>query len=79
LTGVRGTNSGVSLASVTNAPATGIGTRTATLLGNILNASDTPEVLFYYGPTDGGQLPPIGRRESGLGRKLERSAKPLRA
>ena len=54
LSGVRGTNTGVLLATVANVPATGIGTRTATLLGNILNASDTPEVVIYYGPTDGG-------------------------
>jgi hypothetical protein len=57
LSGVRvgDTNSPYSLATVTNLPPLGIGARTATLQGSVLaTGGDTPEVLFYYGTTDGG-------------------------
>ena len=41
--------------TVALSPAQAVGTRTATLLGNILSTGgDTPEVLFYYGTSDGG-------------------------
>ncbi len=56
LSGVLGnqTNGPFTVATVTNAPATGIGTRTATLMGNIVSTGgDAPETLIYYGPTDG--------------------------
>lgn len=60
VSGVAGaqTNGPVALATVANSPATGIGTRAATLSGNVLSTGgDVPEVLIYYGPTDGGTNP----------------------
>lgn len=55
LSGVRGaqTNGPFSLAIVSNTPAIGIGTRSATLMGNVVSTGgDAPEVLIYYGPAD---------------------------
>ena len=57
LSGVRGaqTNGPFALATVTNLPAVGIASRAATLMGNVVSTGgEAPEVLIYYGPTDGG-------------------------
>ena len=49
------TNGPFALPTIANAAAAAIGARTATALGNVLSTGgDTPEVLLYYGPTDGG-------------------------
>lgn len=48
-------NGPFAVASVTNAPAQAIAARSATLLGNVVaTGGDTPEVLIYYGPANGG-------------------------
>jgi hypothetical protein len=60
LSGVAGAQTGGSIvpATVNNSPATGIGTRTATVQGAIsATGGDVPEVLIYYGPADGGSNP----------------------
>lgn len=51
-----GQNSGsFTVASVANAPATSIQTRAATVDGTVLSTGgDTPELVVYYGPSDGG-------------------------
>ncbi|HWY30909.1 MAG TPA: hypothetical protein VNX46_09155, partial [Candidatus Acidoferrum sp.] len=57
LSGIRGaqTNGPFNLAAVTNTPAGSIQTRAATLDGTVLSTGgDTPEVVIYYGPADGG-------------------------
>ena len=57
LSGIRGgqTNGPFAIATVTNAPAISIQTRAATLGGSVLSTGgDTPEVVIYYGPADGG-------------------------
>lgn len=49
------TGGGSAVASVANAPATSIQTRAATVGGTVLSTGgDTPELVIYYGPTDGG-------------------------
>jgi hypothetical protein len=49
------TGAGFTPASVANAPATSIQTRAATVGGTVLSTGgDTPELIIYYGPTDGG-------------------------
>lgn len=43
------------VASVANAPATSVQTRAATVGGAVLSTGgDTPELVVYYGPSDGG-------------------------
>jgi hypothetical protein len=45
----------VTVATVTNAPATSIQTRAATVGGGVASTGgDIPESVIYYGPTDGG-------------------------
>jgi hypothetical protein len=70
LSGVAGNQVGgpFSLATVANSAATGVGTRTATLQGNVLaTGGDVPEVLIYYGPTDGGSNPAAWAQKVWLG------------
>jgi len=57
VSGVRGaqTNGPFTLASVTNAPAGEIETRSAVLGGTVLSTGgDAPELILYYGTADGG-------------------------
>ena len=57
LSGIRGGQTGgpFDIATVTNAPASSVQTRAATLGGTLLSTGgDTPEVMIYYGPADGG-------------------------
>jgi len=65
------TNGLYTLASITNAPATGIGTRTATLQGGVATTGgDEPEVLIYYGPSNGGTNPAAWSQRIWLGGQL---------
>jgi hypothetical protein len=49
------TNGPFAAPAVATTAATGVGTRTATILGNVISTGgDTPEVLVYYGTVDGG-------------------------
>ena len=49
------TQGNFSVASVTNAPAVSVLARAATVGGTVLNTGgDTPELVLYYGPADGG-------------------------
>ncbi|GEM_PF-5579508 len=57
LSGIRGgvTNGPVTPPTVANAAPVGIQTRAATLTGTVLSTGgNSPEILIYYGPTDGG-------------------------
>jgi hypothetical protein len=49
------TNGAFTVAAVTNVPATSVQTRAATIGGNVISTGgDLPEVVIYYGSTDGG-------------------------
>lgn len=70
VSGTLGNQTGgpVSLAAVANAPAAAVGVRSATVLGNVVSTGgDTPEVLIYYGQTDGGNNPAAWAQHSWLG------------
>ena len=57
LSGIRGnqTNGPFAMAVMTNTPAGAVQTRAATLGGTVLSTGgDAPEVVIYYGPSNGG-------------------------
>jgi hypothetical protein len=69
LSGMRGDQTGTyNVATVTNTPAVGVQVRAATLTGSVLaTGGDAPEVLIYYGPSDGGTNPALWGQRVNLG------------
>jgi hypothetical protein len=69
---------GQTLAQITNLPAASIAATTATLNGLVLSTgTNTPNVSFYYGTTDGGTNPsawaaslPLGAQSGGLSKTV---------
>jgi hypothetical protein len=80
ISGVRvgQTNGGFALATVTNLPAAGVGSRSATLGGTVLGTGgDTPEVFIYYGTSDGGTNPVNWGQRVFLGTRTGAFAQPI--